>query len=401
MKRTGTLLLISILLLVLVKPVQALTERAPVEKRYVYQLVPVDNKHQQFHLYVDRSDVDDPALHTGSIALGAELLPDTTMSFAPDTGWATMPVTGGQTASVETGKLGTRSYLAFTWYWEDSTTDLPNDSDRGTASQYLGIVSLGGSSVLEVADIQLLPWPETPEGSKQVSAWQSATDPEAYLEIVQGVWRMTDTTQVNQGYYQGYYAAEHEGDTPGADQYAVDIFPGWQHFMIGAYAGTRPVTLTFYKDGVKMTTATATFGTQIGHFRGQIDFAKLSYDDSAGRPVDGTYDILLEKQSHVSCALKDVTFTEGSCEDLRGVYIELPCGDVDEDGEIRQTDRGLLTMPARYGNTPLVGDGTLYDLDGDDCVDQMDLAILIAPANYGKMDFIMKFGAETSGSNEV
>ena len=58
-------------------------------------------------------------------------------------------------------------------------------------------------------------------------------------------------------------------------------------------------------------------------------------------------------------------------------------------------------MPARYGNTPLVGDGTLYDLDGDDCVDQMDLAILIAPANYGKMDFIMKFGAETSGSNEV
>lgn len=400
MKRTNALLLISILLLrLLAVPAQALTERAPVEKRYVYQLVPVDNKNRQFRLYVDRAETDDPALHTGSIVLAAELN-GAAMNFMPETGWTTMPVSGGLTAAVESGKLGTRSYLSFTWYWDNGGADLPASSDRGPVSQYLGIVDLG-SSVLTVEDIQLLPWPETPEGSRQVSAWQSAADPDAYLEIVQGIWRMTDTAQVSQGYYQGYYAAEHRKDTPEADQYAVDIFPGWQHFMIGAYAGAEPVTLTFYQNGKETAKATAVFGTQIGHFRGQIDFSKLNYENGFARPMDGVYDIVLEKQSHVKCTLERVKFTDGTCETLRGVYIELPCGDVDQDGEIRQYDRGLLTMPVRYGGAPLAEDGTRYDLDGDGHVDQMDLAILIAPANYGKMDFKMKFGAETSGSNEV
>lgn len=399
MRKTGALLLIFLLIGLLVVPAQALTERAPIDKQYTYELVPEDNINRKFGLYVERKTEDDPALHTGSIALGAELK-GAVMGFTPAPGWNTMPVTGGHTAALETGKIGTQSYMSFTWYWDDGSEDLPTSSSQGANRQYLGTIDLG-ASVLKLEDIRLLPWPQTPVGSKQVSDWQSATDRDAYLEIVQGIWRMDDPTQPNQGYYQGYYAAEHVGETPGADLYAVDIFPGWQHFMIGAYAGAVPLTLTFYQDGTEAAKATATFGTQIGHFSGQIDFSELTYENEAARPIQGVYDIVLEKQSHVSCTLKGVEFKDGTSETLRGVYIELPCGDVDDDGEIRQYDRGLLTVPARYGSVPLPGDGTVYDLDGDGRVDQMDLAILIAPANYGKMDFEMEFGAKTSGSNDV
>ena len=67
---------------------------------------------------------------------------------------------------------------------------------------------------------------------------------------------------------------------------------------------------------------------------------------------------------------------------LLGTYIELPCGDVDANGHIRQLDRAKLTAPVRYGKAAKAGEP--YDLDGDGRVNQKDLAILIAPENYGK-----------------
>ena len=221
---------------------------------------------------------------------------------------------------------------------------------------------------------------------------------EAALETVRRTWRMPNETQVSQGYYQGYYVPElpESGEMPEESQIDVDLTATWQRFIIGAYAPQREIRLELYKDDASEPAAIAlsAAGTGIGHFRRSIDFTALDYHDTQGavispQTLSGTYRLVISKGSHVTCTMKNLQFQNGECASLNGFVVELPCGDVDRNGEIGERDRALLTVPERYRSE---GSGTEpYDLNGDGVVSQKDLSIMIAPANYGKRDFTIDF----------
>ena len=398
--------------------------------RYFYQLIRDENDPTKLSLYVERTDKNSRPLLSGYITLAAEA----PLSFSKDDAWKIMAVDPTNGDAVQSGQMeagttgGGLSYLSF--YWHTGMGDTPAD-DPETRRQLLGTLTVPADLALE--DIQLLPWPETTTGSKWLADWQTALadpdgDPEAYLEAIRSVWRMPDPDITLQGYYQGYYAPEgasddsaddsadgstaeasDEGSVPedtGVDKdetFAVDLTAGWQGFSIGAYAPQRPVTLRFLSNGVAVATAQYDCGTGTGHFKQRIDFSSLTYTQpEEGFTLNGTYDLEISKPSHVTCTIKDLEFEAGVCNMLLGIHVELPCGDVDGDGDIRQDDRAKLTEPSMYrsiyaaetgpeGEAFHDPDKEPCDLDGDHRVDQRDLAILIAPANYGKKNFTFNF----------
>ena len=405
-------------------------EPAVQKVRYFYQLIRDETNPTELSLYVERTDKTARPLLAGYITLAAKA----SVSFSEDASWSIMAVDDSTSDAAHSGKMETGatasglSYLSF--YWHTKLGGAPAD-DAATGRQKLGTLTVPADLALE--DIQLLPWPETATGGKWVDDWQKALaapdgDPEAYLDAIRSVWRMPDPSAVSQGFYQGYYAPEgkaegsaedsaegsnagssDEGSVPedaGAEQsetFAVDLTAGWQGFTVGAYAPERPLTLKFYQEGKLAAQAQYDCGTGSGHFKQRIDFTSLTYTQPAeGFTLNGTYDLEISKPSHVTCTIKDLKFESGVCSMLLGLYAELPCGDVDGDGDIRQDDRAELTQPSVYRSVYAPGtgpegeafhdpDAEPCDLDGDHRVDQRDLAILIAPANYGKKNFTFNF----------
>lgn len=418
--------------------------------RYFYQLTPAADSETEFVLSVDRTAVSGRPLHGGYITLAAK----GTMSFAPDAAFSVVTSASGGPGQDGTGDGSTSdglSYLSFGWLAREGGL-----LDADTPRQVLGTLTVPAGT--ELLDIELLPWPKTDTGSTQLSLYQQeaqSPDPdpellEAYLIDIQSIWRMPELSTPVEGYYQGYFAPEGTGEVPEPtpeepstseveedsaleptptptptppkedpwEGEKVDLTAGWYGFRIGAYAPERPVEITLYEAGTAKSTqpvvlakasyAFAEMGSgTYGHFRGQIDFKKLTYysdtdvplgEDAVTALLNGSCDLVISKPSHASCTIEDLQFTEGVCEMLLGVYVELPCGNVngDRDGRIRQDDRAALTAPDRYGTIypeEVWKDPTKEpcDLDGDHRVDQTDLAILIAPANYGKENFTYNF----------
>lgn len=359
----------------------------------------------RYNLYVARTDPEGKLLHTGYIALAAEA---DALSFEPSTAqwdiFSVAPDSDTIQSDPETGTFEGSRYISFGWDWvgEDLTDSAAGDM------QLLGTVILEGKKPL-LEDIELLEWYNTPAGSRLIAAWQDevakaddgdpSADPTPYWEVVDRTWRFESSVSYD-GYYQGYYDAESELDK----DVRVDLLPGWQGFRVGAYAPERPITLTFCNPNTGEVEAKADHraGDGIGHFKTRIDFKKLSYTDKDGHELEGfipsdTYTLVISKPSHVQCTIPDLTFDTGECTLLLGVYIELPCGNVDNDSDIQQDDRAQLTAPEIYRKTyKAIADEALgpdqepCDLDGDHRVDQTDLAILIAPANYGRQSFIYR-----------
>ena len=419
--------------------------------RYFYQLTPVADSETEFVLSVDRTAVSGRPLHGGYITLAAK----DPLSFTPDAAFNVVTSSSGgpgQDGAGAGSTSGGLSYLSFGWLAREGS--LP---DADTSRQVLGLLTVSAGT--ELLDIELLPWPETDTGSAQLSLYQQEAqspnpDPElleAYLTDIQSIWRIPELSVPMEGYYQGYFAPEGTGEIPEPspeepsasdtgteasdtepsptptptppkedpwEGEKVDLTPGWYGFRIGAYAPERPVEITLYEAGtansaqpVVIAKASHAFAEQgsgtYGHFRGQIDFKKLIYysdtdvplgEDEVTALLNGRCDLVVSKPSHASCTFENLQFTEGVCEMLLGVSVELPCGNVngDKDGMIRQDDRADLTAPGRYGTKypdEAHTDPTAEpcDLDGDHRVDQTDLAILIAPANYGKENFTYNF----------
>lgn len=374
--------------------------------KYFYQLEKsgADSMEKStFLLYVTRSDPAREPLHAGSITLAiparfsvgesADLL-----KFTPSTGWVSSESECSKTP-------GGQAYISFSWYCASNAQ--PQD-DPTTGRQLLGELEISVGYLDPSYHIELLPWPETAMGGSRILAWQGAVsgggDVEAALETVRRTWRMPNLSQVTQGYYQGYYvpARTESGEAPEESMVEVDLTANWLRFTIGAYAPQREIKLELYPSGSTELAAVATSAADdgIGHFRRQVDFTLLEYHDSEGEVVsaqslNGTYDLVVSKQSHVTCRMIGLVFQDGDCGALNGFVLELPCGDVDGNGAIGQKDRALLTLPQRYFSA--LSDNLfaeVYDLNGDLRVDQKDLAIMIAAANYGKMNFSLDFTSD-------
>lgn len=419
-RKHKNLALLGALLMVVLLAGQALAagaEDAPdtvSECRYYYQLVsqPGASRYiSEFALYVERTDENGELLHGGSIALAATTPGE--LTFEPEAGWQLTSKAGavasGDMDGPETGTLDDgRKYICFGWLWNSSagtTPPLSDSVDSGDASrQKIGTLRVPREG-LPAEAVELLPWPETPTGSRQVGDWQSETaagDPDGpAMEILKSTWRMEDPSMPAQGYYQGYYVYEDPDGEDGIKN--VDLIPRWQGFVLGAYAPQRPVTLSFYQAGTDpenlVATASVSFGGGIGYFRSRIDFSALQLksptDTDMPELPDGTYTMVLEKPSHVKATFTGLTKTaDAYFPELMGMSVILPCGDVDGNGFIGQKDRALLTQPEQYRTVygePHEPDREPLDLDGDHRSDQKDLAILIAPANYGKEDLTFDY----------
>jgi len=396
--------------------------RGPVSQtscRYTYQLIPEQasgNNRTRFALYVERSDPNSPPLHSGTIALA---LDNTTIQnienlvhFTEEEGWQLMsaPAAGTTQQNLTADKTASGLYyVSFGWYWGTgvgTTPVLPDNSDGMLGRQRLGTLEFDFN--VTVDDILLLPWTQTKTGEADWRRYQTAVssggDAAAYLEVVENTWRMDNLSRPLEGYYQGYYAGELES---GQDaQLSVDITPGWYGFRVGAYAPERDATLSIYAfdeasgqyESTPVSVVSASFGTGTGYFKKSISF---SGDSEAGATLShvsgkelgalekGTYRMVLEKQSHVTATFDGLTVSdEGVFRELLGVTVILPCGDVDGDDKIRQSDRAQLTAQARYGK---LATNTVYDLDGDGKVNQVDMAILTSSMNYGKNSLHFKY----------
>lgn len=434
MKKRGLLLaLLGALVLVLLMAVQA-ASGAPDESseqcRYFYQLLPQGESKTTYDLYVERTRLDGPSLHTGSISLIT--LGD--MSFLPASGVSTQPLDGKNIHDILDG----RGYVSFFWYW-DPQTALPDTSagSQGVEArrQKLGTVTFTNTA-LDLSQVELIPWVQLPAGQAQLQAWRDAQtapdgDPEAQFKLLRAIWRMEDPAQPERGYYQGYYPLEDPEETPSSGeteapvstpgtgtadeetsaQRWVDITAGWQGFVLGTYDPEEPISLTFYKaaaDGSYGTGAADVYGvcsitpgTGTGYARTRIHFSALKPQNLSGAEladgfVDGTYKMVVKKESHVDATFTGLTVADGNVfPELLGMTVILPCGDVDGDNHVSQEDRALLTAPDGFYQNTSKGDTdgtkTLYDLDGDGNVTETDLAILIAPANYGRQALKFNF----------
>lgn len=445
-KRSVQLACLAALVLALLIAVRAAASGEPetgvTTCRYYYQLTQgsVDT---DLLLTVDRTDPEGRPLFMGYITLAVR---NGSLQFVPADPWTltASPVSGGTASDMDAGTTSDGwNYISFCWQAKDQSK-----VDASGASQVLGTLTVPRDTTLD--DIELLVWPETAAGKHLVSLWEQAkqeTDPDpaiisGYLTDIESIWRMPDREVLHQGYYQGYYAPEGPAQTPdpdagtepdettlspvpeaeqtpspsdegqdpvpedsaaddGAEVFAVDLTAGWQGFQVGAYAPQRPITLTFLDPGTKATVAEATYAmdTGTGHFKARMDFTKLAYTQKPEGAETfiphGKYDLKISKPSHVTCTIPELEFENGVCVDLLGIYVELPCGDVDGDGFIGQYDRAQLTEPATYRMTyadeaQKDPNKEPCDLDGDHRVDQTDLSILIAPGNYGARDFIRK-----------
>lgn len=428
-KRSVLLALLAALVLGLLIAVQAMASGAPEEPpaacRYFYQLIPKEGQPGGYDLYVERTRLEGTPLHTGSISLTTQ----GDLSFTPETGITTAPLDGVDIHGVLDG----RGYVSFVWYYPPKT-DLSGTAagSQGVDArrQKLGTVVFTHTDV-DLADVELFPWIRLPAGKTQLETWQNAQtdpdgDPDAQFKILRAIWRMEDPAQPDRGYYQGYYAlgdpdTEEGGQEeeiplpilPGdaeetASQQWVDLTAGWQGFNVGTYDPEEPISLTFYRadeNGDYGTSAhgvgSVTPGTGTGYKRTKIDFSKLTLYTLDGVELatsfpDGTYKMVLKKESHVDATFTGLTVTDGMLfPELLGMMVILPCGDVDGDQQVSQKDRALLTEPdGFYQNNAKAdpdGEKTLYDLDGDGNVTETDLAILIAPANYGRRELKFNF----------
>lgn len=377
--------------------------------RYYYQLIQQAPNTGDYSLYVERTREDGTLLHTGSLSLAVV----GTVSFTPAPGVTTAPIAGTD----ESGFLPSdnRSFVSFFWYWEPGT-DLDTTNGTGTdveaRRQLLGTVTI--PPTMELEQVELLPWVQTPEGQNILTLWQTAQGELAdeYWEILSAVWRIEDPTTPTQGYYQGFYALPDADTTPEStdpeqSQQAVDLTAGWYGFTLGTYDPKEPIHLYFYKMDDQgdypatpyATADTAAAASGVGYRRTRIDFNSLQITTPDGAVLDsgfqeGVYRMVAEKESHVSATFNGLTVTSSAVfPELTGVIVVLPCGDVDENGRIGQKDRALLTQPDRYRKSAAADANgkTLYDLDGDGKVNQTDLSILTAPANYGKRALTYNF----------
>lgn len=378
-------------------------------------------------LYACTTDPDAPILEGASFGFRFPAFFGQILTFTPSENIIMQRIVPLYRSPVEV--LEKDTYHAFAWnryvaafadpdrpqdvtQWETGSIDAP----AGTAGHLLiGTYTFAGNGALPAsASIGQLDWLTATEAQGAVN--------EVGVELINdAIWSEPDRA------YIGYYAVDVTDESGEVTDVTICDTPlelkfqkpeAWRGiFNVQSYDPQKDLVIELYpwdEDAAVYAETPAYRLTVKGEDSGMgvcvrtIRFHEAEYTTAAGETVkasvlaEGKYRMVIFKQSHVRAAFEGVTIETEDGEtaffpQLEGRSVILPCGDVTEDGKIRQTDRAQLMRPGRYNTANT--DQRLFDLNGDGRVDQKDLAILTAPANYGKNDFTIGF-TETKNVGE-
>ncbi|MCL2153199.1 MAG: S8 family serine peptidase [Oscillospiraceae bacterium] len=202
--------------------------------------------------------------------------------------------------------------------------------------------------------------PEQPErGDYSFQGWHISTDEEGLFDFTGAI-----------GESITLYA---HWDKPAVSEFAV-------FGVVKSYNPQNPTYISLIQNGVTKYTTTIASTPGFGLKEQSFGFSNI---------MPGVYSLEVSKKVHTKYTISFITVSNDDLDltqDNRlGVQIiTLLCGDINEDGEINQSDLNLLWSPANYNKSVAYGANLNCDLNGDSEVNQVDLNILWLSANYNK-----------------
>ena len=148
---------------------------------------------------------------------------------------------------------------------------------------------------------------------------------------------------------------------------------------IHSYNPNTPATVQLLQDGVEQYKTDTTTAPGSG-------LAEQSFTFSNVAP--GDYTLVVTKPGHASYTVRTITVGDEDIDLSRSRAVgamTLPCGDLNGDGMINDSDLAVLWQAANYNKSvDDPGVNQLCDLNGDGMINDSDLAILWSANNYNK-----------------
>ena len=176
----------------------------------------------------------------------------------------------------------------------------------------------------------------------------------------------------------------------GYNQY--DCADGKMEFAFNA--GTDPEPTGYTVSGA-VTSYNAAAAPQVKLVQGSVEAYEATLDSGTASGaqvthgftfsgvVNGTYDLVIIKATHLTYTLRGVVVRDGNV-DLSGRDITMPVGDLNGDGIIDVSDLNIIWNASNYNKQTSMAEDPLTDLNGDGIVDVSDLNTLWNATNYNK-----------------
>ena len=156
---------------------------------------------------------------------------------------------------------------------------------------------------------------------------------------------------------------------------------------VESYGPKSAATVTLLFNGTVVDVVTLEAESGSGQVKQQFNFTNI---------IPGVYDIEIKKPAHAKYVIKSVVV---GLEDLDLTkdprptvnLITLPCGDINNDGDINVTDLNILWSAANYNKGAADAVNPLADLNGDGDINVTDLNILWGVANYNKGKVVIDY----------
>ena len=149
---------------------------------------------------------------------------------------------------------------------------------------------------------------------------------------------------------------------------------------VKTYNPKIPTTIQLMQNNVEMykTTIAATTGS-----------SHVEQTFSLEGVVPGTYTLVVTKPTHTPFTVQTIVVGEQNVDLTQDARPEvkqmiLPCGDINGDNMINDTDLTVLWMVTNYNKNAAAASNPLCDLNGDGMINDGDLTILWMGANYNK-----------------
>jgi hypothetical protein len=286
----------------------------------------------------------------------------------------------------ETQNDSDNGYYTFTYISDDGTDNELNqpgglDGLQEPNGYLLGTFTFAvqdGASIVPTQDFTLKNLAQTANGQR------------ADAQILADMWT-ADADGPDMGYYHAFYQDAALGSTivgmARGDGESTGVTVSGK---FSSYDPKKTATVELL-DGTEVKFST-TVSAETGKGRTEQTFGIPNV-------APGTYTLRITKPTHltfikqtVTVSTSDLTVTglDPSADSASPDVAKLICGDIDQDGYVKLTDRNLLTQSKYYKNAVSDFEGAelelakLYDLDGDGYVKLNDLNIMMSSENFRK-----------------